>query len=251
VLLITVLPWLAAWQVRNWAETGYSGFSSIREVNLYFFIAADVKARMEHRPSFEISKELGYEEFTNHGGQAYLYQPYLKLHPEQIGWSQAQRLAYMRSQATGMIRAHSGVYLRALAAHFVKTVFDPGAGSFDALINPGDPRHIAGLLVNEGLVPGAIKLAKAYPWIAVEKAVFAVVLLGLYLFAARGIFSGEINKGCLWLLLGTSLYFLAISAIAGGSDSRYRQPAMPAICIFASAGFHNKKTNARNKQITL
>ena len=36
VLLMSVLPLLAVWQVRNWIETGYSGFSSIVEKNLYF-----------------------------------------------------------------------------------------------------------------------------------------------------------------------------------------------------------------------
>jgi len=30
--------------VRNWVETGYAGFSSVSDVNLYFFIAPDVAA---------------------------------------------------------------------------------------------------------------------------------------------------------------------------------------------------------------
>lgn len=244
VLLISVLPWLAAWQLRNRAETGYGGFSSVREINLYFFIAADVTARLENRSMFEVANELGYVVFTNHSGQPYLFQPYLKLHPEQIEWNQGQRLAFMRSHATETIRAHSGVYLHAFIAHFFKTIFDPGAGSFDALMNPGDPWHIAGLLVAEGLAPGAIELAKTYPWELAEKVAFAVVLLGLYLFAVLGVFRARAHNGCLWLTMGIFVYFVAISAMAGGADSRYRQPVMPVVCIFAAAGFQRMRAIA-------
>jgi hypothetical protein len=45
-----------------------------------------------------------------------------------------------------------------------------------------------------------------------EKAAFGVVLLGLYLLAARGLFRADLQNPCLWLLLGTSLYFLATVA---------------------------------------
>ena len=99
VLLICVLPWLAAWQIRNRVETGYGGFSSVSEVNLYFFTAAEVTARVEHRNWDDVRKGQGNTVFTNHSGQAYLLQPYLARHPEQAGWSQGQRLAYMHSEA--------------------------------------------------------------------------------------------------------------------------------------------------------
>ena len=37
VLLLSVLPWIAAWQLRNQIETGFGGFSSIVARNLYFY----------------------------------------------------------------------------------------------------------------------------------------------------------------------------------------------------------------------
>jgi hypothetical protein len=87
VLLISVLPWLAAWQIRNWVEANYGGFSSVREVNLYFFDASEVTARVEHRELIDVRTELGYLPFANDSGQDYLFQPYLALHPQQAGWS--------------------------------------------------------------------------------------------------------------------------------------------------------------------
>jgi hypothetical protein len=194
-----------------------------------------------------VKKELGYVDFTNHSGQDYLFAPYLALHPEQAEWSQAQRLAFMHAEAVRIIRAHPSVYLSACLAHLFKTVFDPGAGSFDALLNPGDPRHIAGLIMDKGLVSGVLVLAREYPWIAAEKAAFAVVLLALYLFAVRGVYRCDMRNPYLWLLLGISLYFLVISGAVGGAgaDARFRLPVMPVVCIFAAAGIWRAKSVAR------
>lgn len=253
VLLISVLPWLAVWQIRNWVETGYGGFSSVREVNLYFFDAAEMTASVEHRKFTDVRTELGYLQFANDSGQDYLFRPYLALHPEQAGWSQGQRLAFMHTEAVRVIRAHEGLYLRSCLTHLSMTVFEPGAAVFDVLLFPGDPRHVDGLIREEGLAHGAILLAKTYPWVAAEKAAFAIVMLGLYLFAvrgvflaARGVFRGGMQNACLWLLLGTSLYFLAVSGAAGGqgASSRYRVPIMPVVCILAAAGTRRTKTIA-------
>lgn len=253
VLLISVLPWLAAWQVRNWVETGYSGFSSIRELNLYFFNAAEVTARVDHRSFLDVRNGLGYVELVNHSGQDYLDKPYLALHPEQAGWSQGQRLAFMHSQAAAIIRAHYGLYLRSCLTSLVQIVFDPGTGYFDRLLIPKD-RAISSRVMDEGPVRWGFVLVKTHPWVAVEKAVSVVVIMGLCLFAIRGVFlivqgggRGGICGASLWLLLGTSLYFLAVSAAGAApwADARLRMPVMPAICILAVAGFLHRKTVAR------
>jgi hypothetical protein len=252
VLLISVLPWLSIWQIRNWVETGYTGFSSVREINLYYDSAADVTAHVEHRPFLAVRRELGYFDFNNYSGQFYLSQPYLALHPEQAGWSQGQRLAFMHSEAIRVISAHYGIYLRVCLTSLFRLLIDRGSGSIDSLMNPPDPAYLHGLLKDNGLAGGAIALAKAYPWVAVEKAAFAVALLGLYLFAARGVycttlgvFRGSMRSACLWLLLGTAFYFLAITAAGTGSIevSRLRLPVVPVVCIFAAAGFLRKIVN--------
>ncbi len=243
VLLICVLPWLAAWQIRNRLETGYSGFSSISEVNLYFYSAADVIARVEHRSMWDVSIELGHAPFTNHSAPSYLRQSYLARHPEQVGWSQGQRLAFMHSEAVHVIRAHYGVYLRSCFAALFLTVYDSGFGNYVRHMNPEDPSRYSTGLLKGGGITRAISLAKGHPWIAVEKAAFGIVLLGMYLLAARGIvliargvFRGCICNSCQWMLLGISLYFLAISAAGSGGGGRFRLPVMPVVCILAAAG---------------
>jgi hypothetical protein len=238
VLLLSVLPWLAAWQVRNRLETGYGGISSVTEVNAYFYIAADVTARVEQRNSYDVRSGLGYSCAPGCSEQVYLYPHYTEIHPEQAGWSQGQRLAFMRSAALRVIRAHEGVYLRAFLPHLFETVFEPGAGTFNHLLNVGDDRQIDRFMNYRNPVDGAMALAKAYPWVAFEKAIFVAVLLGMYLLAARGVFRGGILAAHVGLLIGISLYFLAISAAAAGAGvaARYRLPIMPEVCILASAG---------------
>jgi hypothetical protein len=61
------------------------------------------------------------------------------------------------------------------------------------------------------------------------------VLLGLYLLAVRGAICGRIRRDVIWLMLGVSLYFLAVSGGAQGVG-RLRLPVMPIVCVFAAAG---------------
>jgi hypothetical protein len=238
VLLISVLPWLAAWQARNKLETGYSGLTSVSDLNLYFFVAADVTARVEHRRVKDVLDELGYRGCPDCSEQVYLYPAYFARHPEQTGWTQAQQLTFMHSEAVGVIRTHFGVYLRTWTPHLFEAVFDPGAGPFNSLLNFGSSMTVNHLILYADPVRGALALVRAYPWIAAEKAAFLVVLLGLYLLAARGALRGGMPGACLWLLLGTSLYFFVISAAAGGAGvtARYRLPVMPIVCVLAAAG---------------
>lgn len=254
VLLISVLPWLAAWQLRNWVKTGYTGFSSVTEVNLYFFNAAQVTAYVEHRSLLDVDRSLGYLGGLNYGEQVYIYEPYLLLHPEQTGWSQGRRLSFMRSEAFRVIRAHYGTYLhRCVVMSYFKTILYPGVGNLDHLIFPEDPGPNAGRL-SENPVHLANRLFKEFPWSAAQRLIFEVLLLGLYVLAARGIFllvrdvrrDGVPNR-CLWLLLGTSLYFIAVTGVGGGpgADARYRLPVMPGVCVFAAAGFRRAKTIAQ------
>jgi len=253
MLLISVLPWLASWQIRNWVETGYKGFSSAAEVALYFFDVPYVTARAEHRSHASLYVEFDQVDFItlweDSSGQLYLSQPYLALYPEQAGWSQAQRIAFMHAEILRIIRAHFGVYLRTCLTSAFRIVFELGAGNIDHLLYPGNSGHAAALAADAGLPSWLALLAKASIWVVAEKAGFAIALIGLYLFAARGVIRGGMHNACLWLLLGTSLYFIIVPAAALPSGlSRYRLPVMPVICIFAAAGVVRAKPIIRTER---
>jgi hypothetical protein len=244
VLLISVLPWLAAWQIRNKIETGYGGFTSNTDVYFYTMIKPEVESRAKTGHYVDARKDLGYTPYSYRGGQFYLYEPYLALHPEQAGWNQGQRIAFMHSAAFDAIRAHFGWYLRSFFQGFLKTAFNPGSGDYDLLLFPEAFRPVSFAGGDEGPISWGITLAKEYPGIAAEKAAFAVALLGLYLFAARGVFRSDMHSAYLWLLLGISLYIFSVSAMMGGlgAVARLRLPVMPIICILAAAGWPRVKT---------
>jgi hypothetical protein len=247
VLLISVLPWLALWQMRNWVETRYSGFSSAAEINLYFVAAANVTSRVEHRDFYALRRESGYVDFLNNSGQSYLFPPYLALHPEQASWSQGQRLAFMHSESMHVIRSHYRVYLTSCLKSLLQPVFLLGAGyQLDRPMYPENPSRVAGLADAPPSQWGRL-ISTADPRVVIQKIVFTLVLLALYFFAARGVMRIGMNDVCLWLLLATSLYFLAVTGATGGpgGGARYRLPVMPAICILAAAGFGRARTLAR------
>lgn len=228
VLLLSVLPWLAAWQARNKIETGFGGFSSIVARNLYFYQAAEVEARVEHRSFIEVQSGLGYPD----------EQSYLARHPEQAGWDQARRVEFMRSEAARELRAHPGTALTVQLEGSAMVAFTPCAAELLRLLGvyPQDgPKRV----VSEGPLRSALRLSSAYPWAAALMAALELVLLGLYLLAARGALSGCARRDALWLLLGVSLYFLAVS---GGAQAvgRYRLPVMPVVCVFAAAGLRRR-----------
>ncbi|MGH9600669.1 MAG: hypothetical protein ACRD27_12455 [Terracidiphilus sp.] len=224
VLLLTTLPWLAAWQARNWAETGFGGFSSIVARNLYFYQAAEVAARAEHRPLSAVQSEFGY------AGE----QSYIARHPEQAEWSAARRTKFMASEAARIVAAHPGVALRMYVEGAAVVAFTPCAAELLRLTRAW-PRDWPARAVDRGPVRSALRIAREHPGIAAVMGVLEAILLLLYLLAARGVLRMGARGAQLWLLVGVALYFIAVS---GGAQAvgRYRLPAMPEVCILAAAG---------------
>ena len=226
VLLLAALPWLALWQMRNAREAGFEGFSSIATRNLYFYQAAEVTARVSHRPFIEVQREFGYPDERE-------YQIH---HPDQSQWSQAQRLDFMQAEANRILRANPWIYLREQAEGSLVAAFTPCAAELLRLLDayPQDgavPRRV----VDEGVAQSALRLAKAHPWQTVVMATLESALLVLLFFAAKGVVRVGMRNRCLLLLLAVAFYFLMVS---GGAQAvgRYRLPVMPIVCMLAAVG---------------
>ena len=226
VLLAVVIPALAAWQIRNAMETGYNGFSSIVEKNLYFFQSAEVTAGNQHISLESEQQQLGYPEDKY----------YLAAHPEQSEWTQAQRLHFMRRQSIQILEAHPILYLRTHFAGVALVAFTPCATEPLQLLGayPADgvmPHRI----LNEGVAASAKRIIFAHPLVAAVMAMLEAFLLLLYAFAIRGCLATGNNRSATLTLIGIVVYFLLIS---GGAQAvgRYRLPAMPELCILAAGG---------------
>jgi hypothetical protein len=234
VLLVSVLPWLAAWQIRNRVETGFGGFTCTQTEILYFWSAAGVTARVEHLPFRQVQADFGYDNEA----------VFLTMHPEAAGWSQGQRFEFMHSESDRILRAHPQIFLQTQLEGTLRVLLSPIEKDLWSLL--GCPIREGTFRVQDlGMLRGALQLAEENPWQAGITAALGVWLLVLYLFAALGAVRGNVQGACLWLLLGTSLYFLAVS---GGptASGRYRLPMMPAVCMLAAAGALARKPGATN-----
>lgn len=229
VLLLSVLPWLAAWQIRNWIETGYSGFTSITITNPYDYEAAEVLAMAEHKPFVEVQREIGYGDW-------------LTVHPDQAAWSEPQRLAYMHEQTVRILRRYPKLFLISEIKGFFRVTFSPATTDLISQMALSNPQQISTLrerIHDQGPLRAALAWARANPWDGILSGVIAIWLLILYVFLIRGVLRSSVRDPVLWLLIGVSFYMLGVSsgAQAGG---RYRMPVMPIVCVLAAAGFQRR-----------
>jgi hypothetical protein len=225
VLLLASMPWLVAWQARNFVQTGFAGFSSVQPQDLYYFSAAQVTARLEHKSLAEVDDELGYNSEAH----------FLARHPGAAAWTEAQRLAFMRSSAAHILLAHPALFLRIHVQGMLRTAFNPGAAPLFSLLGaPLDPATFV-REQDEGPLRAAWSVARQAPFRAAVLAAFAAVLLAFYLLALLGALSRRVPPIPLFLLLGLALYFAALSGGAIG-EARFRLPIMPELCILAAAG---------------
>jgi hypothetical protein len=224
VLLLATLPWLGAWQLRNFVETGFGGFSSVAVRNLYFYNAAEVAARDQQRSFEQVQQEFGYSDEAT----------YLAIHPDQKEWNAAERLAWMRVEAERILRAHPAQALRTQAIGSAVVAFTPCAADLMRMLGAESVEQPA-RVVHTGALRAAAAVALASPWRALPMALFEAWLLTLYLFALRGTVRGGAPRAALALLLASAAYFLVVS---GGVQAvgRYRLPLMPIVCLLAAAG---------------
>ena len=226
VLLVTFLPWLAAWQARNEIETGYSGFSSIVETNLYFFQSAEVSAELQQITLGAEQAKLGYPTEAD----------YLEAHPEQVGWSQTERLHFMRTQAVKVIASHPLLYFKTHMVGVGVVAFTPCATEllqlFRAYPVDGAMPH---RIINEGVMLSLERLFVIHPEVTIVMALLEAFLLLLYLFAVWACLRSGVQNLGMWTIVLISAYFLMIS---GGAQAvgRYRLPVMPLLCILAAGG---------------
>ncbi|MFZ1005878.1 MAG: hypothetical protein WAN65_03515, partial [Candidatus Sulfotelmatobacter sp.] len=216
---------IGGWQVRNRRIAGYSGFSAISDINLYFYEAAAVQAKTEHRGFVQVQKELGSSP------------QYIAAHPEQANWTTIERFHYMRTEGRRIILSNLPLYLRVRFIGVAVVGFDPSATELLRLVGayPQNGGGLLGKTADLGMVEGLEWVARHRPAVFVVFFLLSGVLLCYYAFALAGAIWGRADRFGFAIIVGCSLYFLLIS---GGPSAvgRFRHPIMPFICMFGGAG---------------
>jgi 4-amino-4-deoxy-L-arabinose transferase-like glycosyltransferase len=221
------LALIGAWQLRNKLTTGYAGFSSAVDYNLYFHQVAALRAREQQVPFYQVLDEMGF----------YSHAKYLAQNPEQESWSRAQQYEFMRTEGVKATWREpltaANIYLHGLMI----SMFDPGASEYLRLFRlyPQSGRILNGV-VSEGIIATAMHLIQTKPLLCALTCGLGLMLLLYYVLSIFGLSASAFQHSLsLWLLLTTGVYLIALS---GGTiaASRFRLPAMLVICILAGQG---------------
>ena len=222
---------IGAWRVRNYLETGYFGFSSIADTNLYYFNAGEVLAQKQHIP---FNDELGLLHWQDMAG-------YLSVHPEQRGWTQAQIFQYQKRTALHVIFANKYLYAKDHLMGMLVVLLHPCITDYMWFFGQS-PLSTATAIAWNPSNPARWMLLRsilrAHVFVVLFSVLLVLVLLLYYGFALVGILRCQPRSRSFLLLFLTSFYFVFVAGGAAGM-ARYRYPVLPMICIFAGCGiFH-------------
>jgi Dolichyl-phosphate-mannose-protein mannosyltransferase len=235
------------WNIRNKIVAGYSGFSSVTEVNLYYWHAAAV---LTAKPG------------TNfHGQQAMLREQLQKALPPEAfqgnniahicacapDYGSPTVLKYMGDEAKKILFSHPLSYLKLRLNGMINLLFNSTPWPYLTLLNfykIGGFTEIANAYETEffrnGWLAGmSYYLNKTPAAVSITWLILQINLLIYWVLTFVALPSKFFVKNTPALILLTvASYFVIITGGPEGGSSRYRHPVMPIICILAGYGLY-------------
>ena len=240
--VIVSMSLIAAWQVRNYVQTGYAGFSSVQDANLYFYLGAATLASIEGRSYYDVQDSLGYNN----------EEIYFSKHPDQKTWPEAQVLRFQGEEGRRILLQDPLTYLKIYSRGALLLVFDPGAVGLLKLYKLYEEGGgLLGAVHDRGIISVILDLWEKKPLFFWSEVVFALYLFPILGFAVVGLARRTVRtRTGVLLLLGVIAYLIAISA-GPQSYSRFRHPIMPFLCILAGIGMTRQRTVDMGPQLNL
>lgn len=215
---------LGAWQARNAVVAGYRGFAAVPAVNAYFYYGAAVLAAEEGVPYYAMQERLGYRND----------EVYLARHPEQRGWSQAERYRFLGREGTRLVLSRPLLCARICLRGLGRTVLDPGGVELLRLFRwYPESGGMLGAIVDRGLtatVADAVVRRPEVGWVTLGTGLPLGICLVLAVIALLG--PGRLQGTPVVLLVAGAGYLLLASAGPLALD-RFRHPVMPILCLLA------------------
>lgn len=232
VFILVSMSLIGAWQVRNEVQTGYSGFSAVPDVNLYFYLGAATLASIEGKSYYDVQQSLGYNND----------EIYFSRHPDQKQWPEAQVYRFQREEGRRILLQAPMNYIKIHLTGMLLAVFEPGGVEYLKLFKLyKEGGGQLGAIHDRGLISVSVDLFK-------RNALFlwSNVVLALYLFAVLGFAVVAVAQRMVRTKTGVLLLFwvlIYLIMISGGpqSHSRFRHPIMPVLCILAGVGIAQRR----------
>jgi 4-amino-4-deoxy-L-arabinose transferase-like glycosyltransferase len=219
IFLVISMSLIAAWQIRNRVETGYSGFSTVFDKSLYYAQAASVLAKLEGKSDFR--QLWGSMEKKVNERSSQLSEQFRYMRQEGIQITLAHPFAYAQIHFWGILRTLLGG-----EAHTYIRVLELGSAEDRKELESG--QNVWDLLEGDY---GKLSL----PLIIMTIALGLIVVV-VYLFAAVALFSRNfLTSMPVICLLSVIVYWLGITGGPHGY-SRYRLAVMPVVCLIAGYG---------------
>jgi hypothetical protein len=215
------------WQLRNRAVANYPGFSTVADVNMYFYLAASVRAVQEGIPYADMQRRLG---FMNE-------EEYYALHPEQRRWSIGERFVWMGHEGRRIVLAHPLLYARIHLQGLVRLLFDPAAVDYLKTFGlyPSQGGFL-GTIMDQGISRAIVTLYRRQPGVFWANLLLAPLQLFYLSFAGLALLAGRTRRDAAALMVvAVAAYFMVVAA-GPPADARFRHPAMPVICVFTGLG---------------
>jgi Dolichyl-phosphate-mannose-protein mannosyltransferase len=235
------------WNIRNKVVAGYSGFSSVTEINLYYWHAGAV-LMAKQGTTFSQQQQLLLAKLQQVVPPD-VFQAQNKVHlcncaPD---YGSPRILKYMREEGKKIIFAHPFLYLKLRLNGMLNLMFNSTPWPFLTLFNKykiGGFVEIADQYMAEFYSKGwwagmSYYLNKAPLDVSRTWLVLQINLVLYLLLTFIGLITKNFFKPIPSLMLITlGFYFLVITGGPEGASSRYRHPIMPIICIIAGYGLY-------------
>jgi 4-amino-4-deoxy-L-arabinose transferase-like glycosyltransferase len=216
---------LGAWQLRNYDQTGYSGFAAIADFNLYFFHGASVLAHQRGQSMDTVQNEMGLSSLDR----------FYRLHPELRFGNQAAKFHFMHAEGVRLIREDPWTFAKAYLRGVAVLVLNPGASEvLDAL--HCYPKDRPARPANLGLLGIARQMQATAPRLFYCNLLLLAGLAAAYLTAALGLAS-QLRR-LSWPLVALATIALYLLAVSGGAQcvTRLRHPVMPLVFVLSGIG---------------
>jgi hypothetical protein len=227
--LLTLFPWL----YRNYTHFGVWRLSSLPGLNLFYCKAADLEANsLWDEPRANLARQRLEKEI----------EPALRERPR----NQFEMADLYQEYGLRKILSQPGRYLKLHLLGTIKLFLSPDADTLYDLC--GRPYQRTGLFTAmlEGTAAGGSEASRSLDqnlYVAISLLHIAGLLL-LYALAAAGLWLSRAS-GAAWVLALLTLITLYFGLTPGPQGvSRFRAPAMPALCFLAGAGLDKLRRSA-------
>jgi len=235
--LLAPVVLVGGWQVKNLQRTGSARFSHLEGLNMYFYRAGGVLSVRDHKPLFEVHRDMGLEtERTDFTG-------WVAKNPEFAGRNHAVLGEQWLHDGISIIVRNPGWFALMQLRSTAALLLDPGTFCFATLAGVESDQRGQELLAHLQVAPasflGMVWTSHRFLFLSSVwgLALLAVVYAGVVIWLVRAR-KRDWTPGVV-AVVAVLAYFILISA-GPEAASRFRVPIAPLFALLSAAGWHGR-----------